>query len=242
MKAVKVNCLDLDWEIPGVPETAEEYDKIAGRQGACVQDAVNKELYHGTFGEIRSRFTDALDNLLKSDKMEDVEIRKANGLPAEPTTISWDSTTVEDTAEDGTVTYKQLGEAAWLNKTLAKLNKKVTDLAFLQARVQVKFDPTSKPRVPAGPKTPSKGSLAAADALLLNHGKEVQGKLVDASAIANKLAELNPEDKSKVKLEIDEKTNLPKRESLARLIQANEARKRAEENLATKYADATALV
>lgn len=44
----------------GVPETLEEYDQLAKRSGACVEDAVDYTIFHCTLGEVREAFCDAI--------------------------------------------------------------------------------------------------------------------------------------------------------------------------------------
>lgn len=58
--------LDLKGFVKNVPETAEEYDKLAGRQNACVEDALNKTLYHGVLGAFRD---DVMDRLIEITKI-----------------------------------------------------------------------------------------------------------------------------------------------------------------------------
>ena len=36
-----------------VPESVEEYDSLAKKVGACLDAAIDHEVYHGTLGDIR---------------------------------------------------------------------------------------------------------------------------------------------------------------------------------------------
>lgn len=41
-----------------VPESVEEYDSLAKKQGACLEAAIDHEVYHGTLGDVRDRFAE----------------------------------------------------------------------------------------------------------------------------------------------------------------------------------------
>ena len=43
-----------------IPETAEEFDSLAKRQGACVEEAVSNVIYRSTNADFRSAYLDAL--------------------------------------------------------------------------------------------------------------------------------------------------------------------------------------
>ena len=43
-----------------VPESVEEYDALAKKQGACLEAAIDHEVYHGTLGDIRDGFAKAV--------------------------------------------------------------------------------------------------------------------------------------------------------------------------------------
>ena len=45
-----------------VPESIDEYNSLApNRENACLADAIDKELYHGTLGDFREEFCDLLE-------------------------------------------------------------------------------------------------------------------------------------------------------------------------------------
>lgn len=50
-----------------VPETSDEYDRAAGKEGSCVSAAVDHAVYHGTLGDVRYYFSEAVEAVLKSE-------------------------------------------------------------------------------------------------------------------------------------------------------------------------------
>lgn len=53
--------LDTEIVINNLPETAEEFDTLAGRAGACVEAAVQQVLYHRYFATLRPAVAEALE-------------------------------------------------------------------------------------------------------------------------------------------------------------------------------------
>lgn len=54
-----VKCVGVNYTI-SIPETAAEFDSLAKREGACVDEAVNNVIYRGTNADFRSAYLDAL--------------------------------------------------------------------------------------------------------------------------------------------------------------------------------------
>lgn len=234
MKTESYSSLGLQWPIT-VPETPEEFNTLAKKPNAVVEVANDHTVYHDTLGNIRVVFCEKVDEFLSKPEM--AATRTANGFSESPTQVPWDSGNKDSEGE-----VIELNEAAWFNKVKAVTGKDETAFAFLQADVlkdeRCRFDPSVKEKKPAQPKKIPANALSAANNLILNHGKsEIEGKKlaapVDAIGLTNKLAQLNP---TAPKPEFDDK-GMPKPESLARLIAANEARKRAQAKLAAVYAE-----
>lgn len=238
MKIEKYSSLGLDWPIK-VPVTPDEFNTMAKRpvtdsSNPVVEVAVDHVIYHDTLGSIRSKFCAEVDDFLQ--KAERGGERTERGFPADPTVISWDSG-----RKDADNEQIDLNEAQWFNKVKAATGKAETDFAFLQEKVladpKCQFDPSVRERQPAAPKKIPQNAMNAANNLIASHGKtEVDGKKlpqpVDVLDITNRLVAANP---TAPKPEY-EANGMPKAESLARLISANEARKRAQAKLATTYA------
>ena len=53
-----------------VPESVEEYDSLAKKQGTCLEAAIDHEVYHGTLGDIREGFAAAVAEHYKSPRRE----------------------------------------------------------------------------------------------------------------------------------------------------------------------------
>lgn len=220
MKTAEFDSLGLKWPL-NVPDTTSEFDIMAGRPGACLEAAIRQIVYHNTLGDIRTTFCEVLDAHLKS--------------LVPPVEVPWESGKKD--AEGADVL---LNEGAWINKVLALTGKTISEFAFLQPavlngdidtsvtppvvrRAPVNFDPSTSERK-SGPPKVSKASLTAANSLITKLGDNV-------AALTKKLEALNPECK---KAEFGEDGKV-KPESLARLISANEARKRAEVKLEDVY-------
>lgn len=219
MKTELYESVGLTWPIP-VPESVDEYNTLAKRPGnPCLDDAIDHTVYHDTLGDVRYHFAEALG------KETGIERRKKD--------------TGELDAEKKPI-LKPENDGAYINYILAQLGKKATDFAHLQADIMSKcaFDPSKAERIGVGGKIPKFATNAASE-LLAMHGKEINGKVVDASAIAATLEGLNPEAP---KTPPDTTTGLPTVEGLAKLIAANEARKRAAVKLSTQYADPASVV
>lgn len=236
MKTVEYESLDLKWPFE-VPTTVEEYNGM-GVGADCLRDAINHNIYHVTLGDVRGTFADVLQASVAAGYGD-----------ISPQFINRDSTKKEDDG-DG---FVQLNDGAFINKVLSKTGKAIADFKGLQDIVlkggeikykdgegkdqtlkveAVKFDPTRKPRQAPKPKTPTKQALEAADTIIKDHAEKVE-------AIVATLQGLNKDAKIEHKKNEDGSTH---RETIAFLIMANEARKRAQEKLASKYNDPAALV
>lgn len=239
METKSWDSLGLTWNL-NVPTTVEEYDSMAKKPGACLAAATAHVVFHSTLGDIRAAFASVLERELTERNLA----RKANG--EEPFDISWDSGKKNPEGE-----VIDLNEAAWVNKVLAVTGTKIGDWAFLQTKVLsgysyssvnpdgttitttvpgVNFDPSASERK-AGPPKLSKASLNAADALIANTKIGPTGLI----KLAKILETNNPTELKKQELNED---GTPKREYLARLVSAEEARKRAiaQAKLAEDYA------
>lgn len=60
MKQTQYDSLGLK-VLVNAPETAEEFDNLAGKIGACVEEAVNNVAYRDTLADFRSTFCEALE-------------------------------------------------------------------------------------------------------------------------------------------------------------------------------------
>ena len=218
MKTSVYESIGVEWPIL-VPETVDEYNTLAKRPGnPCLDDAIDHTVYHDTLGDVRKEFAELLLKEFKTERLK------------------------KDTGEkdtEGKPILKPENDGACINRLLAINGKKATDFPELIKAVseKVKFDPSVT--VSGGGRAVPKTVTNTAVELCAMHGKEINGKTLDVNALVLALEALNP---SAPKHEQDEKTGLPTVDSLARLINANEARKRAATKLSTQYADPSAVV
>lgn len=59
MQSKTVKCVGVNYTI-SVPETAAEFDALAKREGACVEEAINNTIYRGTNADFRDAYLGAL--------------------------------------------------------------------------------------------------------------------------------------------------------------------------------------
>ena len=79
MKTITTRSLGLEFPVQ-VPSSAEEYDQAAGKEGACLDSAVDNALYRGHLAKFRTAFIKAVEAetgeprevLGKDDKGKDV--------------------------------------------------------------------------------------------------------------------------------------------------------------------------
>lgn len=205
--------LGLEWKFT-LPDTEEAYNGLAKRPHACLEAALKYTVFHDTLGDVRDTFTEVLDAHLKEQGV----------------TVPWESGKKDANGEE-----EFLNPQEWFKKACAVTNKKPADYSFLQEKVyaKVQFDPSVRERKPPVPRKIPAPALDSAQALLDLHGKEVRREglptiTVNVNEVAAAMAAKNPKAEAVV---INPATNLPTKESLAKLIHANELRKRAEVNL-----------
>lgn len=193
-----------------VPATHEGYNQIAQRTGdACLEDAINYQLYHSTLGKLRSKFTAAIEKETGvAWKMKDSG-RKKDGQPV-----------MVPAESDGTYFARVCSETGKEADDFAELMQQVADSVY--------FDPSVTVRE-SGPKEVAKTYINTAKALF--EGADTADKV---QQICAKLLELNKD----VKFEDDDQDDDGYTVTgLARLISANEARKRRAANLEKQYAN-----
>lgn len=59
MKVVQYDSSGHKFNI-NVPESTSEFDQLAKKEGACLEAAIDHEVYHGTLGDIRDAFAEAV--------------------------------------------------------------------------------------------------------------------------------------------------------------------------------------
>ena len=141
----------------GVPESAEEYDSLAKRVGACLDSAVANHMYRGVFAEVRAGFVEALETStgIKRKTKETGKTRTIKGSDGAADTteaiLVWDETEADYFARvcAETSTTPESYQSA-LDKVVAG----------------VVFDPSAAERAAPGPKTVAKKFTVAAQTIL----------------------------------------------------------------------------
>lgn len=177
-----------------IAESIEEFDKLAGKEGAALAQANKQELYHGSFADIRSKVA---------------ELLKKEGHEREAVSTE-DRTTVDEEGNETTesVVTKWETEAKFFDRICAEQGVEPSHFEALiqKAADSVPFDPSVKERS-AKAKKVGKTHLEAAQTIA------DQGAL---ETVAEKLAE-------KLDIEIDVSNPDTAIENLARAIGLNEA-------------------
>ena len=140
-----------------VPSTVEEYNTLAKRESAALEDAINNTLYRGTLAEFRSKFLEELGTLTGV----------ARGIVKPATSEEADDAVYES-------------EGKWYKRILASVNNVVPpDWTVLAQRIMdaSAFDPSAKERSSDGPAI-GKKDLALAQELI----KRGESKVAEVAA------------------------------------------------------------
>lgn len=186
----KTNSLGYDLTFVG-PDTVEEYNQKAGRPNACLEDAVDNEIYRGTLPEFKEKFVKRLSELtgltLGTNEENTAKARaraKAAALKAGKTEIEADEAAAKVKASSenetsfnlrvlaavrkGEVEKKENGVGTgelFTEEELAKIAQEVAD--------GIQINPAPSQRV--GP--PKKSDLEKADSLLAGDSDTLEGKI-----------------------------------------------------------------
>ncbi len=198
MKTISQKSLDLTINL-SVPETAEEYDKLAGETNACVEDAVNQIVMHKTLSKFRDKFAEALEKSLTVD-----------GVCSIPWPEDKEATAKATPKKDGTVTAVHITPKDYFKLVQAKEGKPASAYQHLADTVSASltFDPSESER--AGGRV-SKANTAAAESLLK-----------DSDRTRRAISTLEARNVG-LKVEVDAE-GLPTADELARAIAVDKAR------------------
>jgi hypothetical protein len=198
MKTATNKTMGFDLNIE-VPSSVEEYDKLAGRVGACLDDANQYNLFHSWNGEFRPKFVEAFE--------------KQTGIKRQ---LNQEAIDKAPARKDGTKPEIFEQEAKYFKRALAELGEDISKYQSLAEAVarQVKFDPSEGTR--SGGKV-GKEYMSAAQQVF--DAEESSPGAIEK--VVTRLQELN-----NITIEIDFETIQPTLESLARAIKINEDRKR----------------
>lgn len=159
MKSDTIRSLGLTLAV-SVPDSVEEFDQLAARAGACLEEATNNILYRSTLAAFRENFCEALE--------KDTGIERATK-----------ETGKKDSKGEPVVVFDE-SEADYVKRVLAEKKAEITSFQPLadSTIAAIVFDPKATERKSAGPKKLPKMYLEIAQAVLdQNKGTEVATKL-----------------------------------------------------------------
>lgn len=236
MKNSPVNTLgfkDLSYD---VPSTAEEFDQLAGRVGACVDEANANIKYRGTLTDFRASFLHGL-HVGEGDKAINIAgVEETTGIERKREPVLDKDGKQKTKGEDKEPLFKFIEtEEDYFDRVLATIAQQNTESGSGPTTVDavratfkdtaqeilsspaLAFDPKRQERLPAGPKKVPQYALRIAEKIVKGGGAE---------ASASKLTSL---------LGYEVKPDV---ESLGRAIAENERREKeaAAKNLESKYA------
>lgn len=153
-----------------VPESADEFNKLAGDSDACRKEAVNNILYRSTLAEFRAEFLEFLAESTGIERNYEVtkpEVRDANGAVTQEERTRWTET--EQTYFDRVMAaLVQSGKHPSVEAAVASF------YADAQRILDgVKFDPSATERASAGPKKTPKYVVEIVDAILGSSGGDL---------------------------------------------------------------------
>lgn len=227
MKEKIINTLgfnDLPYQVPA---TVEEFDTLAGKIGACLEEAVNNVVYRIVLADFRSGFLHGFHIGEGDEAIEITGVEEITGIKRREK----ESGRVDSETKEPIMVYDETESDYWKRVCIdvAKQNTEQNNdgpktpeavaLSFrpvaLEVLAAIEFNPRRKEKLQAGPKKIAKTYLAVAQ------------KLVDAgngAATAAKLA-------SKLGIEVQATV-----ESIARAIAEDKRRQKAKEDLMAEYA------
>lgn len=150
MKSTTIKILGV--EVPyEIPVDAAEFDKLAGRVGACCDEGTKNVLYRGTFSDLRDIV------LHGADAVKDASGKEV--LPAfvgleESSKLDRKTKKVKNAKGDKELEVYDETEDAFFSRIMATQKKELKDYSafFATAAKYAPFDPSARERKPAAPK------------------------------------------------------------------------------------------
>ena len=192
MQSTTVKCLSFSGLNYDVPASVEEFDRLAGRSGAALDEANKNVLYRAVLNQARYGFlhgieedkekgTAAIEGLAqltgieRKIKVTKPEVKDAEGKITQEEVTAWDET--ESTYEER-VYATLVSQGKFPSVEAAAANYKSLMQDVLNA---LPFDPKKQERQAAGPKKTPKTYFGIADALI----ERCAGSVEDAVARFN---------------------------------------------------------
>jgi len=171
-----------------VPSTVEQYDKLAGRSGSCLESAVMNVIYRSVLAEFRDTFTEKLAaatgierRTVDTGKKRKVKTENADGsiTETEEAILVWDDTDSEAQFTKRVIATLMSRNGTSEEETYASFQELASSVA-----AGILFNPAERVAASAGPKKIAKQYLDAATAIIAKGAAEaVAAKL---SALLNR--------------------------------------------------------
>jgi hypothetical protein len=170
---------NLPYEVPSSPE---EFDQLAGKEGACLAEGIKNIIYRGTLTDFRSVLLHGWHEGEGDDRIDIAGVEEITGIMREREPVKGKDGKVK-TDKDGEELFKyteteetyfervlvevaaQNAEAGEGPTTVDAVRQSFWDLA-VQVLKALPFDPKRQERVSAGPKKTPKTYQKIADALV----------------------------------------------------------------------------
>jgi hypothetical protein len=192
MQTSQVKCLSFDKLNYDVPASVEEFDKLAGRSGAALDEANKNVLYRAVLNRARYGFLhgleedkeagtpaveglEALTGIERKTKITKPEVKDAEGKITQEQVEAWDETEA-NYEERVYATLVAAGKFPSVDAAIANYRSLMQDV--LDA---LPFDPSKQERQSAGPKKTPKTYIGIAEALI----ERCSGSVEDAVARFN---------------------------------------------------------
>mgnify|MGYP001305478137 CR=1 FL=1 len=153
MKETNINSLGFELKAQ-VPDSVEEYDNLAKKQGACLESAVNNVLYRSVLADFRAQFCEAVENNTGIKRATEPTGRKSKN----------EDGTEEDIlrfTETEAVYFKRVCAELVSNGTHTSVEAAAASFASLAQGIisNIVFDPSERERQPSQPKSVAKKYL-----------------------------------------------------------------------------------
>ena len=174
MKVVEYDSSGHKFKI-AVPESVEEYDQLAKKQGACLDAAIDHEVYHGTLGDVRDSFAGLVGEHYSIPRRKiGTGVFEGEGDDRKETTVDEkDSVYLKRVAAEKELT----GDAPF---------QSIADRLSHGGDKEVKFDPSVRERKTPTPPKPAKKDIEGATAFLAKASeKAIASFIAHAKKVAN---------------------------------------------------------
>jgi phage FluMu gp28-like protein len=185
MKAFAFTSAGLSGTV-SIPETVEEFNALAKREGACLDEAVSNVLYRSVFNDFREDVVDA--------------IVAAYGIPQK--TVDHPTKKKEDGSPEQVVDPKDSG-ARYINRAAAELGVAVTEFQNIANEVckKLTFDPSQRERK-AKSSEPTRTDLDTADGLIAQGPEKLAISIGKLQAVTGGVVDMSGDDAAVIRRNI----------------------------------------